>query len=117
MATVTVTDLAGTLVQIQAQMAEICQRLEALEDRNAKRNAGSNGTPVALAAPQPVGAPQVPAAPAPEAITEEELLAISAAIGAYLGVRAHIRQVRLLSTNAWAQQGRVSIQASHSLQG
>jgi methylmalonyl-CoA carboxyltransferase large subunit len=117
MATVTVTDLAGTLVQLQAQIAEISQRLEALEDRNAKRNAGSNGTPVALAAPRPVAAPQVPAAPAPEAITEEELLAISAAIGAYLGVRAHIRQVRLLSTNAWAQQGRVSIQASHSLQG
>ena len=39
------------------------------------------------------------------------------AIGAYLGVRAHIRQIRLVSTNAWAQQGRVSIQASHRLQG
>jgi methylmalonyl-CoA carboxyltransferase large subunit len=53
----------------------------------------------------------------PAAITEEELLAISAALGAYLGVRAHIRQIRLVSTAAWAQQGRVSIQASHRLQG
>jgi methylmalonyl-CoA carboxyltransferase large subunit len=60
--------------------------------------------------------PVQPAAAPPAAITEEELLAISAAIGAYLGVRAHIRQIRLLSTNAWAQQGRVSIQASHTLQ-
>lgn len=48
-------------------------------------------------------------------LTEEELLAISAAIAAYLGVRPHIRQIRLISSNAWAQQGRVSIQASHRL--
>jgi len=54
---------------------------------------------------------------APETITEEELLAISAAVAAYLGVRARIRQIRLVGGNAWAQQGRVSIQASHSLQG
>ena len=48
-------------------------------------------------------------------ITEEELLAISAAVAAYLGVRAHIRQIRLISSRAWAQEGRVSIQASHRL--
>jgi methylmalonyl-CoA carboxyltransferase large subunit len=52
-----------------------------------------------------------------EGISDEELLAISAAVAAYLGVRAHIRQIRLVSGNAWAQQGRVSIQASHMLQG
>ncbi len=50
-------------------------------------------------------------------ISEEEVLAISGAVAAYLGVRAHIRQIRLLSGNAWAQQGRVTIQASHQLQG
>jgi methylmalonyl-CoA carboxyltransferase large subunit len=50
-------------------------------------------------------------------ITEDEVLAISGAVAAYLGVRAHIRQIRLLSGNAWAQQGRVTIQASHQLQG
>jgi methylmalonyl-CoA carboxyltransferase large subunit len=114
MARVTVTDLAGTLEQLQAQIAELSQRIEALE----KRNAGKNGIAVL---PAPVAAaPPVPAEPAPAvaaAITEEELLAVSAAIAAYLGVRAHIRQIRLLSTSAWAQQGRVSIQASHSLQG
>jgi len=104
MARVTVTDLAGTLEQLQAQMAEMAERLAALE----KRNGGGNGT-----APAPVAAPAP--APAPAAITEEEMLAISAAIAAYLGVRAHIRQIRLLSTSAWAQQGRVSIQASHRL--
>ncbi len=72
----------------------------------------------AAAAPaQPAPAAAVRTEPAPAAITEEELLAISAAVGAYLGVRAHIRQIRLVSTSAWAQQGRVSIQASHRLQG
>jgi methylmalonyl-CoA carboxyltransferase large subunit len=108
MARVTVTDLAGTLERLQAQMAEMAERLAALE----KRNGGGNG-----AARAPVAAPAAAAAaePAPASITEEEMLAIAAAIAAYLGVRAHIRQVRLLSTNAWAQQGRVSIQASHRL--
>ena len=48
-------------------------------------------------------------------ITEEEVLAISAALAAYLGVRVHIRQIRLVSSHAWAQEGRVSIQASHRL--
>jgi methylmalonyl-CoA carboxyltransferase large subunit len=78
-----------TVVDLQAQIIELTRRLEAL---------------------------QKAAVPAPEGITEEEVLAISAAVAAYLGVRAHIRQIRLVSTGAWAQQGRVSIQASHILQ-
>lgn len=46
-------------------------------------------------------------------ISEEELLALSAAIAAFLGVRARIRQVRLVHSATWAQVGRVHIQASH----
>ncbi len=105
MAKATVAELTATLEQLQAQMAEMAKRMEALE-KPATPKPRSNGA----AAP-------VVAQPATAAITEEELLAISAAIGAYLGVRAHIRQIRLRSSNAWAQQGRVSIQASHMLQG
>lgn len=101
MARVTVADLTRNLADLQAQIAELSKRLEAAESRDGK----------------PIVAPEVPSGPAPEAITEEELLAISAAIGAYLGVRARIRQIRLVGGNAWAQQGRVSIQASHRLQG
>jgi methylmalonyl-CoA carboxyltransferase large subunit len=48
-------------------------------------------------------------------ISEEVVLAISAALAAWLGVHAHIRQIRLIRTGAWAQQGRVTIQASHRL--
>lgn len=114
MARVTVAELAGILEQLQAEIANISQRIAVLEN-------GHNGAPetagAALATEPPAAAPQVREEPVPAGITEEELLAISAAIGAYLGVRAHIRQIRLLSSNAWAQQGRVSIQASHMLQG
>ena len=97
MAKLTVGDLSQTVEQLRAQIAELSSRLAALEPAQAAATAHSEPTPAAL--------------------TEEELLAISAAIGAYLGVRAHIRQIRLVSTTAWAQQGRVSIQASHRLQG
>ena len=84
------------LEELRAQIAELASRLERLE----------RGEAVEVAeAPESVSA----------RMTEEEMLAVSAAIAAYLGVRAHIRQIRLVSTSAWAQQGRVSIQASHSL--
>ena len=112
---VTVGELAATLEQLQAQMAEMSKHIEVLEKQKAGAQGGNGAVAVAV---QPAAAPTVcPEAEAAAAITEEELLAISAAIGAYLGVRAHIRQIRLVSTSAWAQQGRVSIQASHRLQG
>src|ERR1017187_1445530 len=107
---VTVLELAATLEQLQVQMSEMSYRIQSLE----KENAGVQGPNGAAAVPLH------PAAASPvlsSAITEEELLAVSAAIGAYLGVRAHIRQIRLVGTSAWAQQGRVAIQASHRLQG
>lgn len=55
-----------------------------------------------------------PAAPGEE-LSEEILIAISAAVAAFLGERVHVRQIRLISSSAWAQQGRVSIQGSHRL--
>lgn len=99
MATMTVADL-------EAQILELSKRLAELEAWNA---------PSRPAAERPTAPPAAQTAAAPEGITEEEVLAISAAVAAFLGVRAHIRQIRLVSTNAWAQQGRVSIQASHRL--
>src|SRR5947208_2440543 len=95
-------ELGTALEGLQAQIAEMTRRIAELE-------AAQGALPGNAAAVAP------PIAPA--GITEEELIAISAAIGAFLGVRAHIRQIRLVSTTAWAQQGRVSIQASHRLQG
>ena len=50
---------------------------------------------------------------APVVPSEEEMLAISAAVAAFLGVRARIRQVRLVHSSAWAQVGRMGTHASH----
>lgn len=55
----------------------------------------------------------VQAAAAPAAPSEEDMLAISAAVAAFLGVRARIRQVRLVHSSAWAQVGRMGTHASH----
>jgi methylmalonyl-CoA carboxyltransferase 12S subunit len=109
MSNVTITDLANTLAELQATVAAMSAQIQLLE----RGNSASGG---AVAAPRQA-TPAAPVEALPAGIGEEELLAISAAIGAYLGVRAHVRQIRLVSTTAWAQQGRVSIQASHRLQG
>jgi methylmalonyl-CoA carboxyltransferase 12S subunit len=50
-------------------------------------------------------------------VTDEALISvISAAVAAYLGAKPQIRQIRLLGEASWAQQGRVTIQASHALE-
>jgi methylmalonyl-CoA carboxyltransferase 12S subunit len=101
-----VPDLAQVLAELQAQLASLSQRIERLE---------AAAAPVPAPAPAPVPAPAAAEKPAAPGITEEEILAVSAALAAYLGVRLRIRQIRLLGSPAWAQQGRVSIQASHQL--
>lgn len=104
-------DIAKALAELTAQVTALSERLGKLE--GAAPAAPAPAKKAAEAEP----APAAPAAPAPAApeISEEELLAVSAALAAYFGVRMRIRQIRLLSSQAWAQQGRVSIQASHRL--
>jgi methylmalonyl-CoA carboxyltransferase large subunit len=53
------------------------------------------------------------AAATPAPVSEEDMLAISAAVAAFLGVRARIRQVRLVQSSSWAQVGRMGTHASH----
>jgi len=48
-------------------------------------------------------------------ITEETVCILSSVIAAYLGVKPRIRQIRLVSSESWAHQGRATIQASHAL--
>ncbi len=108
-------DIAEVLAELRAQVADLASRLAALE-----AGVASGTPPLALSlskgegVPSPSPAPAA-AAPAPSAITEEELLAVSAALAAYFGVRMRIRSIRLTGSPVWAQQGRVSIQASHRL--
>jgi methylmalonyl-CoA carboxyltransferase 12S subunit len=114
MAKTTVKDLAEILERIQAQLTALSERVEKLEAAGSAAPAVEEAKPVQTA-PLPVPQPVPPPAPPKPEITEEELIAVSAALAAYLGVRVRIKQIRLLSSHAWAQQGRVSIQASHIL--
>ncbi len=101
-------ELQSILEQIQAQLAGLSERIARLENAPAPAPAPA---PATQAAPAPEPSP----APEPQPITEEEIVAISAALGAVFGVRMHIRQIRLISSPVWAQEGRVFIQASHRL--
>ena len=55
-----------------------------------------------------------------ESVNPDVLLIITAAISSFLGKKIRIRSARMLQSpyeivNPWSQQGRVSVQASHSL--
>jgi methylmalonyl-CoA carboxyltransferase 12S subunit len=110
-------DLTTVLDQLRSEIRELSERLSRIESAAAQPAA----PPPAPAPPQPQpGAPPSQQAAAPEEpqaepISEEVMLAISAAVAAFLGERAHVRQIRLIRSPAWSQQGRVSIQASHRL--
>jgi methylmalonyl-CoA carboxyltransferase large subunit len=92
-------EMTETLRAFRQELARLSERVAALEVASGARS-------------QP--APTPPAV-RPEAVGEDIILVISAAIAAFLGKKPRIRQIRLLSTPAWAQQGRVTIQASHAL--
>jgi methylmalonyl-CoA carboxyltransferase large subunit len=47
-------------------------------------------------------------------IPRDVLLAISAAVAAYLGKKATIKQIRLAGNPTWASVGRAYVQGSHS---
>jgi hypothetical protein len=60
-----------------------------------------------------------PPVAAGEEVSPETLLVIAAAVTAYLGKKVRIRSAKVVyspdSFNAWSQQGRVFVQASHNL--
>ncbi len=107
----------ATLHDLRAEIARLACRVAGLEQLVSM----GGGESIPAAKPE-VAEAEVSTAPsanpfvaAAEGITEEEFLAVSAALAAWLGVHAHIRQIRLIRTGGWAQQGRVTIQTSHRL--
>jgi methylmalonyl-CoA carboxyltransferase large subunit len=92
------TDVAGALAALRQEVARLGERVAALE---------TTAAPKAAAPPAP--------APAEPGVSEEVVLVIAAAVAAFLGKKAPVRQIRLLGSAAWAQQGRVTVQASHVL--
>jgi methylmalonyl-CoA carboxyltransferase large subunit len=93
--------LREAVAAVREELARLGERVAALE--------AAAGVRPRAAAPAP------PPASTAEGLSEELILVISAAIAAFLGKKPHIRQIRLLGTAAWSQQGRVMIQASHAL--
>jgi methylmalonyl-CoA carboxyltransferase large subunit len=88
------------LAALREELARLSERVAALEAAAGTRPPGPAATP--------------PAADA-GGLSEELVVVISAAVAAYLGKKPRIRQIRLVGTTAWAQQGRVMMQASHAL--
>jgi methylmalonyl-CoA carboxyltransferase large subunit len=99
-------DTAALLEAMRAEIAALTQRVQALDAVHVELNALKLQVGVLEQS-----AAKAAAAPAP--VSEEDMLAISAAVAAFLGVRARIRQVRLVHSSAWAQVGRMGTHASH----
>ncbi|PID54021.1 MAG: hypothetical protein CSA58_12050 [Micrococcales bacterium] len=81
--------MAEELAAVRAEVAELRSRVEELKQR--------------LEAEHPSGQ-----------VSEEVLLAISAAVAAYLGKRTRVRQVRRRRDPGWSRRGRYGIQHSHN---
>lgn len=113
-------DLAGVADALEAlrrELSRLTERVTALEAVTASRSPAapmSDGAFEPKANVQQTAAPSL-APPREEGLSEEIVLVISSAIAAYLGKKAHIRAIQLIGSAAWAQQGRVTIQASHAL--
>src|SRR5262249_36950231 len=99
--------LSDAIESLRQQLERLGERVAALE------KAASSVPPAAAWATAGTAVAQPPAV---EGLSEEVVLVISAAVAAFLGKKAPIRQIRLLGSTAWAQQGRVTIQASHTLE-
>lgn len=111
-------DLAVLIKALRGEVAELTGRVAALELRgeaagNAVADDGATRTASPSTDPAAVAAVPAPAAQ-PEA-SEEDMVVIGAAVAAFVGVRARIRQVRLIQSSAWAQVGRATVHASHRM--
>ena len=82
-------ELRAQVEQLSAQVAALTERLDSLE-REVRERADAE-------------------------VSEDVLLAISAAVAAYLGNRATVKQVHLRRGGGWATQGRSAIQQSHAV--
>lgn len=90
--------VTAALESLRKELAHLAERLAALE--------AGNGAATQKSAPPARSAEQV-------GLSDELVVVISAAIAAFLGKKPHIRQIRLVGGESWAQQGRATIQTSH----
>jgi methylmalonyl-CoA carboxyltransferase large subunit len=97
--------LVEMLDALRTEVAALADRVANLEAAGVARGAERRAAT----------APPEAQRPSPADVTPDIIAVITAALAAYLGVKPHIRQITMVSGAAWAQQGRMTIQASHSL--
>ncbi len=93
-----------TKADLETEVTELRQRVEKLEALLAA--SGSKLAPSMTGETKPA---------VHDEIAPDIVLAITAAVAAFLGKRTTIHQIRLTGTTAWAMQGRATVQASHGL--
>ena len=108
----------GLLHELQDQIAALAQSVRSLETQLAEQAKTISALNAHLATPH--GVPAAEAKAADTGISPELLLVIAAAVTSFLGKKVRIRSARLMQSppeaiSAWAQQGRVFVQASHNL--
>jgi methylmalonyl-CoA carboxyltransferase large subunit len=111
--------IAGWVAGAAMSRRMVHSEVSRLEGLIAARNGKVDSVPVPA---QPLVITPAPPRPAePEVVEEvspEIIMVLTAAVAAFLGKRARIRGARLVRnapSSAWAQQGRVFVQASHNL--
>ncbi len=109
------------LRRLERQVASLGESLERLQDEMAKQSKllAEMSQRVMESRPETTAPVTRPAAEG-KSVTPDVLLIIAAAVSAFLGKKIRIRSARMLQSpyeivNPWSQQGRVSVQASHSL--
>ena len=124
--TVNLTDLIRALSERQfateRQLGELAGAVKALQARVDELSAPAALKSAVLPAVQAkadAAAAKETAHGAKAEVTPEVLVVIAAAVTAFLGKKVRIRSAKVLQSpyevvNPWAQQGRVSVQASHN---
>jgi len=113
--TVDLTNVVDTLEGLRRELSRLGERVAALEAGTRFPAPPAAPTEDRAVVKAPETAPPSAQPVAANELNEELILIISAAIAAFLGKKPHIRQIHLIGSAVWAQQGRIMIQASHAL--
>jgi hypothetical protein len=119
-ATIDVEIESEELQTLKQQVVSLSQKLEQLQTEMAQQSRTLAGLTAKLSSRPDVAKADTATAAHEPAITPEMLVIIAAAVSTFLGKTIRIRSARMLQSpyeiiNPWSQQGRVSVQASHTL--
>ncbi len=111
--------LNRTIEELRGEWAEEFRSLMVAARLEGNREDKLSPSAVPIPPPIAVSPPPVVAVAKREEVTPETLLVIAAAVTAFLGKKVRIRSAKMLysheSFNAWSQQGRAVVQASHNV--